>query len=467
MSFANKLIKSSFFIIAIRLVQRGIGIFSFLILARILTPEDFGIVSIATLLVFLCDILSETGAQQYIVHKEVVDDNDLNTSWTLGIILKSLLAIVLILASPFVASFYELPQLTVVLQIIALVLPLSALNNPKMLILKRNLDYKPFLTLAIYDKVLSFIFTMTLAFVLKSYWAMIFGVVFSYLVKLVMSYLIVSYQPKLTLKKFTEQWAFSKWVLLRALVGYGRSEFDTAFISKLYGVEVLGGFTMMKNLSTTPSREIIRPLVEPLLASFSKVRNNSQHLNEQIIKCITTLLLVIGPICVAMTLFDRELVQVLFNEKWYKFADIVGMLSILILNMALASILREALVSLGKVRFLFYFDTISFIFTIGFIYVLVGDGNIEKFIILNIISNILSTLFLLFYITRYFEFDFWSLFITNFPLLLVSTFFLTVDIKIVFENAYLNLILNGFLYIIFFIFLLVITMLLFLSLIHI
>ena len=133
MSFANKLIKSSFFIIAIRLVQRGIGIFSFLILARILTPEDFGIVSIATLLVFLCDILSETGAQQYIVHKEVVDDNDLNTSWTLGIILKSLLAIVLILASPFVASFYELPQLTVVLQIIALVLPLSALNNPKML----------------------------------------------------------------------------------------------------------------------------------------------------------------------------------------------------------------------------------------------------------------------------------------------------------------------------------------------
>lgn len=106
MSVTQKTIKSSIVIMCSRLVQRSIGIVSLLILSRLLTPTDFGVVALATMLVFLCDSLSESGAQQYIIQKKQLDDVDLNTAWSLNILLKSLLAMIFNGVFIFVSGFF-------------------------------------------------------------------------------------------------------------------------------------------------------------------------------------------------------------------------------------------------------------------------------------------------------------------------------------------------------------------------
>jgi PST family polysaccharide transporter len=255
------------------------------------------------MIVFLFDVLADSGANQYIVQKEEVDRTDLDTAWTLGFILKLMIAIVLFLSAGFISDFFETTELTLVIQVISFILPISALKSPGLFILRRELNYRPIVKVELWQKVFSFAITMALAFYLQNYWAMILGVVVSYVFQLIGSYFCYPYLPKLTLIRIRQQWGFSKWMLLKAIVGYIKSEFDTVYVSKMYNIDVVGGFSIMKNLSMLPAREIISPLSEPLLATFSKAKNNNKQFAFQLISSLSLLLIVTTPISIGLFSF--------------------------------------------------------------------------------------------------------------------------------------------------------------------
>ncbi|GLR70931.1 oligosaccharide flippase family protein [Agaribacter marinus] len=404
MSLAQKTLDSSFFILIIRGIQRSIGIVSLLILARLLTPEDFGLVAIATMLVFLCDVLSDSGAQQYIVQKDEVDDDDLNTAWTLGILLKTGLAVILIACAWPLALFFEQPKLFWPLIVISSILPISAFISPGILLQKRELNYQPLVRLAIVDKLGSFVITLSLAYALKSYWAMIIGVVASYVIKASYSYVIAKYSPRFTLSKLLNQWSFSKWMLLKAVLGYIKSEFDTIFISKSFSTGDLGGYNMMKNISTLPGREVIQPLSEPLLATFAKVKGDKRSINFQILTSVTLLLSITSPIAGILFLYDEYLVSTLFDEKWQVFAPILGILSFFIINYSIVAIFQQALTSVSKVKLLFYYDLITFAAMLA-AFLLFFSGDLVVFAEWRIIIAAVSLLLIVAVVWFYFSFS--------------------------------------------------------------
>ena len=120
MSVAERVLKSSGLILFVRLIQRSIGLVSILILARILTPEDFGVVSIASVVVFFFDVLTESGTRQYIIHKEHTTEDDINTAWSLNLLIKLGIFLVVIVIAPMVADFFDNAALVIVFQFIAL-----------------------------------------------------------------------------------------------------------------------------------------------------------------------------------------------------------------------------------------------------------------------------------------------------------------------------------------------------------
>lgn len=448
MSLTNKTINSSLFILLIRGVQRSLGIVSFLILARYLSPEDFGIVALATMLVFLCDVISESGTNQYIIQKKDLDKDDIDTAWSLGLCLKSLLGIVLILIAPLTAEYFETPELTLAVQIIALILPISALISPKTYLLKRELNYKPIAKIEIYQKVVSFIVSVCLAIWLQNYWAMIIGVLTSYISKIIFSYVFCFTKPKFTLINLVKQWSFSKWILLKAILGYMKSEIDTVFVSKLYSVEVLGGFNMMKNLSMIPSREIIQPLAEPLLSTFSKVKEDTERFNSQVLKCTVFLLVFTAPCTLGLWLYSELLVQFLLGDKWVVYSEILGALSFFIINFSVASVFQQALISVAKVKILFYYDLFTFLGVLVLL-LFIFEGSVFDFAIYRVIFAALSILILI-AVTQYFLkfniFDFIIMLIPIIAALYVASlqYLLFID----FEWLFIELFVNGMLFLI-------------------
>lgn len=400
MSLTNQTVNSSLFVLLIRGVQRGLGVISFIILARILSPEDFGIVALATMLVFLCDVISESGTNQYIIQKKQLEPDDIDTAWTLSVVLKSTLAAVLIALAPFAAEYFATPQLTLPLQIIAVILPVSSLISPQVFILKRELNYKPIAKIEIYQKVISFFVSIAMAFWLQNYWAMIIGVLTSYFSKVVLSYVFCFKKPRFTLVNLIKQWSFSKWMLLKAIIGYVKSELDTVFVSKLYSIEVLGGFNMMKNLSMIPSREIIQPLAEPLLSTFSKLKNDQLRFNQQVLNCVIFLLVFTAPCSLGFYLYHEKIVIFLLGEKWVEYSLILGLLSFFIINFSIASVLQQALISQEKVKGVFYYDLFTFLGILSLL-LFFFEGNIIDFTYFRVFFAMFSVIALVLVVKYY------------------------------------------------------------------
>ncbi|MGI9285761.1 MAG: oligosaccharide flippase family protein, partial [Pseudomonadales bacterium] len=297
MSIGKKVISSSLLLVAVRFLQRTLGLISTLILARILIPEDFGIVAITAICVQFSEVLSNSGIKQYIPQKDEVDHDDLNTAWSIDLSLKFVMWIIVLFGAPLLADFYDNEKITSALQVVSIVILLRALQNPGLHLLRRNLSYSKIFWLNLWQKVASFIVVVVLALTLKSYWAMIIGDIVYAIVGIVGSYHLHSFRPKLSLTRYKEQLGFSKWMLGRGIVGFFRAQADQLMVSKIFGIGDLGVYNVVRGISVLPATDIIVPSVEPLLASFARVKKDIQQLGHQLRASLLMVFLLIMPIC--------------------------------------------------------------------------------------------------------------------------------------------------------------------------
>lgn len=419
MSIAHKTIIGSATILMIKLIERSLGIISLLILARLLSPEDFGVVAIATSVVFLCDVLSESGANQYLIQKQEVDDKDINTAWSLGILFKSCLALILAFLSPFIASFFNLTALTNVLYVMAVMLPLSALANPSLSMSARQLDFKPFFKVSLWQKISSFIASVSLAYALQSYWAMIISIVVYYMARLISSYCLLPYRPKFDLSRLAVQWQFSKWVWPQATVGFAKSEFDTFFVSKMFSIDIVGGFNVMRNLSMLPAREIIQPLCEPLLSSLSATKDDSLNFADNFVKALLVLLSLIVPLVAFVFVYSEDLVRLFLGVQWVAYSPLFAFMIFFAISFSVNSICEQAMISVEKVRALFYLDLISLTLLICF-FIFFFSGDIFYLTLYRVLFAWFSMLMSIALVYFIIKFSFMYLLINLLPVLFGS-----------------------------------------------
>lgn len=397
MSLAKKTFFSSLILLSLSFVQRGLGLISTLILARILTPEDFGIVAIASLIVFLFDSLSTSGSMQYIIQKKEVSDDDLNSAWTIDLILKGTFFILCLTLTPYIAAFFDNDKLKPVLYVLAAILPMTALGNPGIFLLRKNLQFKPIFKLMTIQKVITTILVVMLALYYKSYWAMIIGTVFSYLIPSIGSYIIHPYRPKIHFGKIKEQWYFSQWIFLKSIVGYSKAQIDSFLVAKFFDASSIGAYNLMKNLTTISATQIIAPATEPLLSAFSKSKNDKTTLNHHFNISILIVVILISPISSFIYYFDFNIVSIILGDKWVAYANILGILSIGLITLPISSILNHYCTATGQVKTLFVIDLISAISTIT-ILVYFRDSSLEIIALLRVIINIVLQTSLIFYL---------------------------------------------------------------------
>jgi len=216
-----------------------------------------------------------------------------------------------------------------------------------------------------------------------------------------------------------QQWNFSKWMLLKGVIGYSKSEFDTLFISKTFSFDVVGGFNMMKSLSTMPAREIIKPVTEPLLASFSKVKSEPEQLAYQIKSSICIVLLAVAPISTFLMMEHQLIVELLFDERWWGYSSILGIMAVLIVNFALVSVIQEALLAIGKIKFLFYYDLFTLILIIS-ILLIINVEDVVEFTFLRTFMSVITMIGLMIFILPSFKIRLKSLLLLVFPAVVAS-----------------------------------------------
>jgi O-antigen/teichoic acid export membrane protein len=359
----------------IRFTQRGLGLVSTLILARLLTPADFGLVAIVAIVVQFFDVVATSGSAQYIIQKADLHDDDLNTAWTVDLIMKGCLQLILIAAAPTIADFYNKPELQMALWIASCSLPISALLNPGLTLLRKQLDYRRILRLSIIQKLLSFAAVMIVVVIEPSFWALIIGDLVSASAFTIGSYLIHTFRPRVSLSQVRTQWVFSQWILLKSVFGYTRSHIDTLLVSRSFGVAEVGKYHMVKHLTSIPATDIISPAIEPLLSAFSLSKKyQPDALPQQLRIALLVILFLITPLCFFIWYYPAPIIDTLLGTQWSSTYGVLSALSLLLFSFSLNQLFEYYCISQGQVKRVFGYDVASTMCVVGMLFFFPGDS---------------------------------------------------------------------------------------------
>ena len=436
-SLTKKIFASSFFLLLSRFVQRSLGLISTLILARVLVPDDFAVVAISAIFLHLFLIFSNTGSEYYICQKTEVSESDLNTAWTLDLIMRLALFAVFFVSAPFIADFYDNEALTDVLWVSSTVLIFQGLTSPGILMLKRRLEYRNIFYLEVVSKVTSFSVVMTVVYFNPSYWAIIFGDVVAAVIGCIGSYIITRQAPRVSLENIKSQWDFSKWVLSKGFIGYTRANIDTLIISKMFNSTELGQYHVIKGITILPATDIVNPAVQPLLAAFSRFKDKKDELAQKFSLSLFVVLILISPIAFFVYLYPVQIIKVLIGDQWLDASGVLSNLSLMLFAMTIGNVVMNCCIALGRVKALFWYDVFSLVF-VTVVLIAFSAPLLETFAFVRSILEVVIVAGLIAYLAKLIKIDFKNLFVMSVLAIIIPLFVARYFSGIVLASMELN-----------------------------
>jgi len=366
-SFFSQVLKGTFWVTLFRWVSVGLGTLSTVILARLLLPDDFGLVATAAIVTGFFEVFSRLGTEQYLIHKQKLTDEEINTAWTIQLISKLIIAILIFLSSYYVPVIFNEPRLGNIIKVLAIIPMFMAFNNVGLILLKKEMKFKQLMLFQGVIKILVFAVTVIIAFILKSYWAFIVGNVLNYLLTALGSYYVSNYRPKLCLTKISSQFSFSIWTLLKGIVNYVNSRMDQLLVTKYLNVSLLGELTLGKKISSLPGGLVLGPLMDVLFPGLAKSLDNSQEFASRVQKLLFIIVFITLPLTSVIILLAEPIVSLFLGDtvKWVGVVEILPLLAPILITSALAGKLFDTFTLLGKVKFLFVYELITAAVSIG------------------------------------------------------------------------------------------------------
>jgi len=336
--------RSSFWLMVSQVINRLAGLVRNIILARLLFPEDFGLVGIATIALSLLEVFSQTGFRQALIRKKENIEGYLNTAWTISIIRGVTLFVILFLSAPIIADFFNNPQVTSVVRAMAFTFIILGCQNIATLYFIRELNFKKEITLQLAGALTSLVVSIVLAFILKNVWALVFGSLAGNFVIFLLSYFFQPFRPRLAIKRayVRELFSFGKYVLASGVLIFAITQGDDALVGRMLGVAALGFYALAYKISNLPATQISHVIGGITLPVYSKFQDNLVKLKELYLKFlqITTFLsfLASGLILV----FASDFTKIFLGEKWLA---IIPVMQILVF----AGLIRSIAATPGKI----------------------------------------------------------------------------------------------------------------------
>lgn len=336
--------------------RRLIGIVSLIILARILTPEDYGLVAIALIFYNFIEVVSSTGGASYLLSRESLTDELVYTNWTVNFILRGSLAVLLAIASLPISNYYDDPRLVPIILVFSLQIFIGLLSSPGMIYKHKNQELGAITRWGIISRFITTGITIAIAVVFETYWALIIGQFLVTVSELIASYVIAPKRLKFSVHNVQPQWKFSKWVLLQSIVNFFRSQIDAIFVSTTFPKAVMGAYNSMRYYANIPTTMLINPAITVLITQFSQFKNNPVYFTKQVQVVLYILSLISAPIIYFMSTYADFLVDLILGEKWVAYSRLLAIFSYFTIVMVFNTLLSQIVMLKDSTRLLFFYS---------------------------------------------------------------------------------------------------------------
>lgn len=336
--------------ILMRWFDRSIGVVSTIVLARLLTTEDFGIVALASIALGLAVVLLDLGINLTVVQRRNIDRDELNTAWTLRLLQNAAVAAALTLSSSWIADYYRDPRLAPVIVTLAFAYLLDGLTGFGPVIFQKRQEYAREVAFFMSRRAIGFAATIMLAVWLRSYWALIVGTVLSNFVGVLLSYAMHREAPRFTLSHWRDFFGASSWLTVRAIGSFATSQLDKLVVGRRDGAMMLGAYSIADQVSAMPASELLAPTSRALFPAMAASQDDRSQLRRLYLSALGIQSSLALPASVGLAMVAADMVRVVLGEKWSQASPLMLALALAYGANSLTSAGNYLLLSLGAFR---------------------------------------------------------------------------------------------------------------------
>lgn len=376
----------------LKVAVRGIGILSTIILARLLLPEDYGIVAMALAFYALIEMLAAFGFDFMLVQKQSITREDYDSAFTARLICYIILAIIVLLSAHPVASFYGESALANILYALAFQMFLSGLDNIALVDFRREMMFDKEFKYQVAVKVVGFVVTVALAYTLRSYWALIIGSISLRFANIIFGYYFRPYRPRICFTKTKEIMSFSKWLLLMNFASYFRSQLPNIVLGKFVSTRAVGIYSMGAEIGQTSSQEIVAAMNRPVYSGFAKLASNLSELQKNFLDVLGFQALIVLAMGFGVGATSELVVEVALGVNWLDLGEPLILLSLGYALGAISSCCIYIYMAQGHPRYCFVVSLIGLIVFAPQVIIFVDMYGMMGVVIAHAITCAVSTL---------------------------------------------------------------------------
>ena len=350
-SVGQKTVRGGIWVFGGRGTARVLQVAQTAILARLLIPEDFGLMRLVMVALSAATSFSNFGINQALIQRKEISHRTLDTAWVMDLFRYVLMFLAtLALAGP-IATFYEEPQLAWMIRIVSLkFLLLGFSNNSGIAMLRRDMRFRRKQTYEIVLSISNTVVTVMLAFWLRNVWALVWAQVIYGAGEFAGSYWVHPFRPHFHffLDEARSLFSFGKHLLVGGMLNFLKGSLASILLGKLLGTETLGYYSLARSLVMTPKSLVVPVFGVVLYPAFSQIQARVEALQRAFIRSIGVGCLAIAPMLVGIAVTANPLVSLIYGQRYMPVAAIAVVFSFVKLFEFVALPAGSLLKALGK-----------------------------------------------------------------------------------------------------------------------
>ncbi|UZW56609.1 lipopolysaccharide biosynthesis protein [Sphingobium sp. JS3065] len=312
-----------------QLIRIGSGMGLVIIASRILPPADYGIYAMAAPIVGLAMMFQNIGFDHAIVQAKDVSDDQISSLFWMNILMCAVISAILVIVSPLASLFYRNDAVGPLVAASSLLILATAPNPLYNALLNRHLRFHAQSLVDIASSVTGFVVTIVAVFVMRTYWALLIGVLAATIVNVIGFMTAERWRPRLTFKwrSIAPMVRFGGGVSVFGMATFVTRNIDNVLLARVWGGQTLGYYDRAYRLMFQPLQNICAPLSRNLLPVLARTREEPERYRRAYLLFVQGMAALVIPGIIACSMSAHETVGFLLGEKWHASAPIFSWLS--------------------------------------------------------------------------------------------------------------------------------------------
>lgn len=399
-----------------------ISFISGIILARLLTPHDYGCIGMLAIFMVMAESFIDGGFGEALIQKKRPTQDDYSTIFFWNIAMAIAMYAILFASAPIIARFYGIPLLCSVLRVQGLVLFVYAFNIIQRNLLRKNLNFKVISIVTIITSVTSLTITVIMAYQGFGVWSLVAQNIIAATIPAIVFWFYIKWRPTLVFswQSFRQLFSFGFYMFLTHLLNQFGNQIQGLLIGRFYNSSIMGLYSKAYGTERLASQSISQVMTQVTYPLYAEVQDNKSTLANMIKRMTMTLAYVTFPLMFILLLCAKPIFVLLYSDRWVDSVPFFQVLCLAGLAFCLQSVNNQSISAIGKSKVMFVFTLIKRIMGIAFVVSglwLFGMKGLLVGVVLNTWFSYFVNIGL---VSRYIGYKWWKQLANLFPILIIA-----------------------------------------------